>query len=123
MYYVSHLLLGAVRKRNCKGYGSVCYDPRFVGGDGVMFYFHGAKDKDFALLSDHHLHINAHFIGTKPKGRKRPYTWVQALALKFNSHTFTIAAKKSSKWDENLEHLMFAFDGEAFTIPGSFLYF
>ncbi|GLJ52394.1 hypothetical protein SUGI_1114440 [Cryptomeria japonica] len=104
------------RKPNCKGYGAICYDPRFVGGDGVMFYFHGAKDKDFALLSDRHLHINAHFIGTKPKGRDRPYTWVQALGLMFDSHTLTIAAKKASEWDETIDHFIFTLDGEEFTI-------
>ncbi|GLJ52390.1 hypothetical protein SUGI_1114390 [Cryptomeria japonica] len=105
------------RKPNCKGYGAICYDPRFVGGDGVMFYFHGAKEKDFALLSDHHLQINAHFIGTKPEGRKRPYTWVQALGIMFGSHTFTIASKEASTWDESLDHFIFTFDGKAFTIP------
>ncbi|GLJ52393.1 hypothetical protein SUGI_1114430 [Cryptomeria japonica] len=105
------------RKPNCQGYGAICYDPRFVGGDGVMFYFHGAKDKDFALLSDRHFQINAHFIGTKPEGRDRPYTWVQALGLMFDSHTLTVAAKKTSKWDETVDHFIFTFDGKEFTIP------
>ncbi|XP_039159582.1 uncharacterized protein LOC120289119 [Eucalyptus grandis] len=55
--------------RLCKPYcacdrpGAVCQDPRFIGGDGVMFYFHGKKDKDFCLVSDPSIHINAHFIG------------------------------------------------------------
>ncbi|GLJ52392.1 hypothetical protein SUGI_1114420 [Cryptomeria japonica] len=101
------------RKANCKGYGAICYDPRFVGGDGVMFYFHGAQDKDFSLLSDHHFHINAHFIGTKLEGRDRPYTWVQVLGLMFDSHTLIIEAKKSSKWDETIDHFIFTFDEEA----------
>ncbi|KAK8502531.1 hypothetical protein V6N13_095604 [Hibiscus sabdariffa] len=31
-----------------------------------MFYFHGAKDGNFAIVSDDKLQINAHFIGTRP---------------------------------------------------------
>ncbi|KAK9124292.1 hypothetical protein Sjap_013894 [Stephania japonica] len=41
------------------GYGSICYDPRLVGGDGVMFYFHGSTGGDYALVSDNELHNNA----------------------------------------------------------------
>ncbi|KAL9663919.1 hypothetical protein QQ045_019313 [Rhodiola kirilowii] len=82
------------RKPDCDGYGSVCYDPRFVGGDGAMFYFHGAKGGDFALFSDKNLHINAHFIGTRPLGRTRDYTWVQGVSIMFDTHTFDIAANK-----------------------------
>ncbi|KAK1429131.1 hypothetical protein QVD17_11334 [Tagetes erecta] len=57
------------RRPKCNGYGSLCYDPRFIGGDGVMFYFHGGKGRDFALVSDTNLQINAHFIGSRPNGR------------------------------------------------------
>ncbi|KAI9195849.1 hypothetical protein LWI28_018700 [Acer negundo] len=84
------------RKPNCDGYGSLCYDPRFVGGDGVMFYFHGAKGGNFAIVSDDNLQINAHFIGTRPQGRTRDYTWVQALAVMFDSHTLVISANRVS---------------------------
>lgn len=28
-------------KPNCNAPGSGCYDPRFIGGDGRVFYFHG----------------------------------------------------------------------------------
>ncbi|KHN32078.1 hypothetical protein glysoja_028873 [Glycine soja] len=63
-----------IRKANSDGYGSLCYDPRFVGGDGVMFYFHGAKGGNFAIVSDDDFQINAHFIGTRPQGGTRDYT-------------------------------------------------
>ncbi|KAF2321770.1 hypothetical protein GH714_002636 [Hevea brasiliensis] len=56
------------RRPRCDGYGSLCYDPRFVGGDGVMFYFHGEKGGNFAIVSDDNLQINAHLIGTRPQG-------------------------------------------------------
>ncbi|CAN0915761.1 hypothetical protein LINGRAHAP2_LOCUS29300 [Linum grandiflorum] len=100
------------RKPNCNGYGSLCYDPRFVGGDGVMFYFHGARGGNFAILSDDKLQINAHFIGTRPEGRTRDFTWVQALSVMFDSHTLVIAAKRLSTWDDAVDALTVRWDGE-----------
>ncbi|KAK8601831.1 hypothetical protein V6N13_058492 [Hibiscus sabdariffa] len=105
------------RKPHCHGYGSLCYDPRFVGGDGVMFYFHGAKGGNFAIVSDDNLQINAHFIGTRPEGRTRDYTWVQALAVMFDTHTLVLAAKRVSKWDDSFDALTVRWDGEAVNIP------
>ncbi|KAJ8651115.1 hypothetical protein MRB53_004138 [Persea americana] len=105
------------RKANCEGYGSVCYDPRFVGGDGVMFYFHGAEGGDFALVSDDQLQINAHFIGTRPEGRSRDFTWVQALATMFDNHTLIISANRVAEWDDNVDALSIKLDGEEVVIP------
>ncbi|XVF47155.1 hypothetical protein PTKIN_Ptkin03bG0086600 [Pterospermum kingtungense] len=105
------------RKPKCDGYGSLCYDPRFVGGDGVMFYFHGAKGGNFAIVSDDKLQINAHFIGTRPQGRTRDFTWVQALAVMFDTHTLVIAANRVSHWDDNVDGLSVRWDGEAVNIP------
>ncbi|KAF7805572.1 Root_cap domain-containing protein [Senna tora] len=105
------------RRANCNGYGSLCYDPRFVGGDGVMFYFHGAKGGNFAIVSDDNLHINAHFIGTRPQGRTRDFTWVQALSVMFDTHTLVIAANRVSHWNDNVDSLIVKWDGEAISIP------
>ncbi|OWM84180.1 hypothetical protein CDL15_Pgr028172 [Punica granatum] len=105
------------RKASCTGYGSLCYDPRFVGGDGVMFYFHGAKGGNFAIVSDDNLHINAHFIGTRPQGRTRDFTWVQALSIMFETHTLVIAAKRVKHWDDSLDALIVQWDGEAVHVP------
>ncbi|KAJ6309688.1 hypothetical protein OIU76_014594 [Salix suchowensis] len=105
------------RKPNCNGYGSLCYDPRFVGGDGVMFYFHGAKGGNFAIVSDDNLQINAHLIGSRPQGRTRDYTWVQALSVMFDSHNLIIAATKVSHWDDSVDSLTVRWDGETITIP------
>ncbi|KDP44068.1 hypothetical protein JCGZ_05535 [Jatropha curcas] len=107
------------RKPNCNGYGSLCYDPRFVGGDGVMFYFHGEKGGNFAIVSDYNLQINAHFIGTRPERRTRDFTWVQALSIMFDTHNLVIAAKKISQWNSNLDALMAKWDGEEITIPNN----
>ncbi|KAI3411376.1 uncharacterized protein J3R85_018097 [Psidium guajava] len=105
------------RRPNCKGYGSLCYDPRFVGGDGVMFYFHGATGGNFALVSDDNLHINAHFIGTRPEGRTRDFTWVQALAVVFDNHTLVVEAKRVSHWDDKVDALNVIWDNEAVQVP------
>lgn len=105
------------RKANCNGFGSLCYDPRFIGGDGVMFYFHGAKGCDFAIVSDDNLQINAHFIGSRPQGRTRDFTWVQALSIMFDAHTLVLAAKKVSHWDNSVDALIVRWDGEDIAIP------
>lgn len=94
----------------------MCYDPRLVGGDGSMFYFHGEKDQDFCLVSDRSVHINGHFIGLRPEGRSRDYTWVQALGMLFGSHKFSIGAKKVAQWDDEVDQLMFSYDGVAFAV-------
>ncbi|KAG6551693.1 hypothetical protein Mapa_006782 [Marchantia paleacea] len=105
------------RKPDCNGYGAVCYDPRFVGGDGVMFYFHGKKDQDFCIVTDHRLHINAHFIGKRPAGRPRDYTWVQSLGILFDSHRLSVGARKVASWDDSVDHLDIQFDGEEIYLP------
>ncbi|KAL5993362.1 hypothetical protein ACLOJK_014286 [Asimina triloba] len=99
------------RKPNCEGIGAACYDPRFVGGDGIVFYFHGKSNHHFCLVSDPNLHINARFIGRRPEGRSRDNTWIQALGFMFDSHTFSLAAKKVARWDDKLDQLLFAYDG------------
>jgi hypothetical protein len=95
----------------------LCYDPRFVGGDGVMFYFHGAKGGNFAIASDDEFQINAHFIGTRPQGRTRDYTWVQALSVMFDTHTLVISANRVTQWNDNVDTLTVKWDGESVTIP------
>ncbi|CAL1403434.1 unnamed protein product [Linum trigynum] len=105
------------RRPNCDGYGSLCYDPRFVGGDGVMFYFHGAKGGNFAIVSDADFQINAHFIGTRPEGRTRDFTWVQALNLMFDSNNLVIAAKRLSSWDDAVDALTVRWNGDEITLP------
>lgn len=105
------------RRPKCNGYGSLCYDPRFVGGDGVMFYFHGSRGANFAIVSDEDLQINAHLIGARPPGRSRDYTWVQALSVMFDAHTLVIAANKVSKWNDAADALIVKWNGETVTVP------
>ncbi|CAF2120850.1 hypothetical protein HID58_009019 [Brassica napus] len=105
------------RKTNCNGYGSLCYDPRFVGGDGRMFYFHGSKGGNFAIVSDNNLQINAHFIGTRPAGRTRDFTWVQALNVMFETHNLVITANRVTQWDENSDAFTLRYNEEFITLP------
>ncbi|XP_020202628.1 uncharacterized protein LOC109788344 [Cajanus cajan] len=104
------------RKPNCNAPGSGCYDPRFIGGDGRVFYFHGKSNEHFSLVSDSNLQINARFIGHRPAGRSRDYTWIQALGVLFNSKTFSLEATKTPQWDD-LEHLKLTYNGNQVALP------
>ncbi|RVW93067.1 hypothetical protein CK203_031468 [Vitis vinifera] len=105
------------RKPNCNGPGAACYDPRFIGGDGVVFYFHGKSNEHFSLVSDRNLQINAHFTGHRPAGRPRDFTWIQALGILFNSHSFSVEATKAATWDDEIDHLKFTYNGDDIVIP------
>ncbi|XP_015953993.1 uncharacterized protein LOC107478366 [Arachis duranensis] len=105
------------RKPNCNGRGSACLDPRFVGADGIVFYFHGRRDEHFSLVSDENLQVNARFIGLRPEGRKRDYTWIQALGILFDFHNFSIEATRSAIWDKEVDHLKLSYNGEELVIP------
>ncbi|XP_071706818.1 uncharacterized protein [Rutidosis leptorrhynchoides] len=105
------------RKPNCNGPGAACYDPRFIGGDGIVFYFHGRSNEHFSLITDSNLQINARFIGLRPQGRTRDYTWIQALGIKFGHHNFTLEASKAEKWDNNVDHLKLSYDETPLFIP------
>lgn len=96
----------------CDMPGAVCQDPRFIGGDGLTFYFHGKKDRDFCLVTDPNLHINAHFIGKQNHNMKRDFTWVQSIAILFGNHHLLIAAQKTAAWDDSIDRLSLSFDGE-----------
>ncbi|KAL6554277.1 hypothetical protein OROMI_019950 [Orobanche minor] len=104
-------------KPNCNGPGAACHDPRFIGGDGIVFYFHGKTNQHFTLVSDPNLHINARFIGLRPAGRQRDFTWIQALGILFEKHTFSVEATKSTIWDEQADHLKFFYDGRELAVP------
>lgn len=107
----------ADKKPNCNGPGAACLDPRFIGGDGIVFYFHGKSNEHFSLVSDLNLQINARFIGLRPAGRPRDSTWIQALGLLFDSHTFSVESTKATAWDNEVDHLKFTYDGMELEIP------
>ncbi|KAI3888127.1 hypothetical protein MKX03_037538 [Papaver bracteatum] len=104
---------------NCDQPGAVCQDPRFIGGDGITFYFHGKQNRDFCLLSDSNLHINAHFIGKRNQNMKRDFTWVQAIGILFGDHQIYVGAKKTAAWDDSVDRLGLTFDGQPIYLPES----
>ncbi|XP_071700376.1 uncharacterized protein [Rutidosis leptorrhynchoides] len=104
---------------NCDMPGAVCQDPRFIGADGITFYFHGKKDKNFCLVSDKNLHINGHFIGKRNKNMGRDFTWVQSIGVLFDNHQLQIAAQKTSTWDDAIDRISITFDGETVFLPES----
>ncbi|KAK6926616.1 Root cap [Dillenia turbinata] len=101
----------------CNKPGAVCQDPQFIGGDGLTFYFHGKKDKDFCIVTDSNLHINAHFIGRRNENMKRDFTWVQSIGILFDAHRLFVAAEKTVTWDDSVDRLALAFDGEQVLLP------
>ncbi|KAI3902998.1 hypothetical protein MKW92_016283 [Papaver armeniacum] len=82
-----------------------------------MFYFHGATGSDFVLVTNDKFQINAHFIGTRPQGRTRDFTWIQALSVMFDTHNLVVAAKRVSKWDAKVDSLIVRWDREDVEIP------
>uniref|UniRef100_A0A453J3F1 Uncharacterized protein n=6 Tax=Triticinae TaxID=1648030 RepID=A0A453J3F1_AEGTS len=110
---------------SCKTYclcdfypGFICGDPCFTGADGNNFYFHGKKDKDFCVVSDANLHINAHFIGKHDPSMSRDFTWIQAVGVRFADHRLYVGAKKTAKWNNDVDRLELAFDGAPIDVAG-----
>lgn len=104
---------------DCDRPGAVCQDPRFIGGDGITFYFHGKKDRDFCLVSDSNLHINAHLIGKRNPNLKRDFTWVQSLGILIDGHQIFIGAQKTAAWDDSVDRLAVAVNGQPVALPES----
>lgn len=102
---------------DCDFPGSVCQDPRFVGGDGIAFYFHGRKDLNFCMVSDPNVHINAHFIGKRNPKLTRDYTWVQSIGILFDNHKVLVSAERTSKWDDNVDRLAISVDDKPLDLP------
>ncbi|XP_047306964.1 uncharacterized protein LOC124910373 [Impatiens glandulifera] len=107
------------RKANCNGVGAACLDPRFIGADGIVFYFHGKINQQFALVSDAHLQINGRFIGVRPADRPRDFTWIQALGILLadSRHNFSVDATRAESWDQEVDHLKFTYNGQELALP------
>ncbi|KAK1439945.1 hypothetical protein QVD17_05770 [Tagetes erecta] len=104
---------------SCDMPGAVCQDPRFIGADGITFYFHGKKDKDFCLVTDNNLHINGHFIGKRNNNMGRDFTWVQSIGVLFDNHKLQVSALKTSIWNDENDRISITLDGESIYLPES----
>ncbi|KMT05516.1 hypothetical protein BVRB_7g176400 [Beta vulgaris subsp. vulgaris] len=102
---------------NCNKPGAVCEDPRFIGADGITFYFHGKKDQDFCLITDSNLHINAHLIGKRDNNMGRDFTWVQSLGILFDNHKLYIGANNTTTWNDALDRLTLSYDNQSINLP------
>ncbi|GAQ91955.1 hypothetical protein KFL_008900020 [Klebsormidium nitens] len=58
-----------------------CSDPHFVGAYGVNYDFHGVPGRDFTLITDKDLNVNAHFIGQDGTETGFDGTWMSALGV------------------------------------------
>lgn len=97
---------------------AVCQDPRFIGGDGITFYFHGRRDRDFCLATDPVLHINAHFIGKRVPGKTRDVTWVQSVASSSPAAaSLSAPVRPPSGTYDTANRLDFPFDDEPVEFP------
>ncbi|KAI4382248.1 hypothetical protein MLD38_008236 [Melastoma candidum] len=102
---------------HCDKPGGVCQDPRFVGGDGVTFYFHGRQNRDFCLVTDPNLHINGHFIGKRGDNMTRDFTWVQSIGVLFDDRQLYVGAMKTGVWEDANDRVSLAVDGEPIYLP------
>ncbi|CAK7329340.1 unnamed protein product [Dovyalis caffra] len=48
---------------------------------------------------------------------KRDFTWVQSLGFLFGTHKLFIGAQKTAKWDDSIDRLSLALDGEPIYLP------
>ncbi|KQJ92264.1 uncharacterized protein LOC100821155 [Brachypodium distachyon] len=98
-----------------------CGDPKFIGGDGNAFYFHGKTGGDFCVVSDRDLHINAHFIGKSgAPGMTRDFTWIQAIGVLFDGHhSLYLGARKTGAWEDDVDRLEITLDGEPVHLPAA----
>ncbi|CAN6438774.1 unnamed protein product [Victoria cruziana] len=48
---------------------------------------------------------------------KRDFTWVQSIGVLFGNHKLFLGAKKVAQWDDAVDQLVIAFDGEIVFLP------
>ncbi|CAN6438776.1 unnamed protein product [Victoria cruziana] len=48
---------------------------------------------------------------------KRDFTWVQSIGVLFGNHRLFLGAKKVARWDDAVDQLAIAFDGELIFLP------
>ncbi|KAH7429532.1 hypothetical protein KP509_09G054400 [Ceratopteris richardii] len=103
--------------QSCDNQGAICNDPRFVGGDGNLFYFHGKANEDFCLIADGKVHVNGHFIGKRSYRSSRDFTWVQEIGIIYGPHRIRIATRKVTVWDDERDQIDAFYDARSIHIP------
>ncbi|GAQ86617.1 hypothetical protein KFL_003000100 [Klebsormidium nitens] len=101
-----------------------CADPHFRGAFGIHYDFHGLPDRDFNLITDQGLTMNAHFIGQDGLETGFDGTWMSALGFMWaenggvRSATFTVK-EGSAAFTESVPFVI-QIDGQELR-PESFL--
>eukprot|EP00899_Mesostigma_viride_P027808 jgi/Mesvir1/8211/Mv12502-RA.1 len=83
---------------------SVTSDPHFVTSRGQKFDFNGEADRTYCIITDEHLHVNAHFMGAaKPAdtpmaaspagGGPDTRTWMDQVAILVGGDTVLVGAE------------------------------
>lgn len=78
--------------------------------------FTAGKIRDFCLVSDFEVQVNAHFIGKKSK-KGRYFTWVHSIGILFTSHKLHLGARKVSKWQPSADYIRIQLDGHDIAVP------
>ncbi|CAI5513119.1 unnamed protein product [Closterium sp. Naga37s-1] len=71
-------------------------DPHFVGADGSRFDFSGRPSENYALISDVHVAVNAHFGGRwgEWEGRFKALTWMRKISILWGHHSIVFEARE-----------------------------
>ncbi|CAI5507815.1 unnamed protein product [Closterium sp. Naga37s-1] len=83
--------------------GSLCTakekgDPHFTGADGSHFDFSGRPNRNYALISDAHVQVNAFFGGRYGVWAKhaKALTWIRSLAVMTGHHLLILDARRGA---------------------------
>ncbi|GJP29480.1 hypothetical protein CLOM_g16748 [Closterium sp. NIES-68] len=101
-------------------------DPHFVGADGSRFDFSGRPGENYALISDAHVAVNAHFGGRwgEWEGRNKALTWMREIAILWGHHSIVFEAREgwaSGYRNGYLQRLLVDSEDVKLGLPGSHL--
>ncbi|CAI5459075.1 unnamed protein product, partial [Closterium sp. Yama58-4] len=76
-------------------------DPHFVGADGSRYDFSGRPGENYALISDVHVAVNAHFGGRwgEWEGRNKALTWMREISILWGHHSIVFEAREG--WESS----------------------
>ncbi|CAI5536818.1 unnamed protein product [Closterium sp. Naga37s-1] len=88
----SNWTVGSLCTANEKG------DPHFTGADGSHFDFSGRPNRNYALISDAHVQVNAFFGGRYGvwANHAKALTWIRSLAVMTGHHLLILDARRGA---------------------------
>lgn len=82
--------------------GGVKGDPHFHGADDSNFDFTGVPGTSYCLISDSHIHVNAHYGGRYDRWgneTSKPLTWIRQIGILWGHHTVKLAVREGARWE------------------------